>query len=421
RGAAVAPAVPKVVADAAEHLRTGRIHEMGTLLGGASAADAAEFDKHLDRTGLRRRFTAITKGIPSGKGSGMVSFRNATNQWTDPEVAQVESAFRRVPADHRAGLKGVHRWRRAVAPVGTLDTEGGESFTGTGKMRIYDRGVTGSFGSPLPGSSLAGHDTTLPAGTPGGPVSSLEYTATHELGHFVAASKAPAYSAFKTAAGYREVSQLALPGHLSQYPGAAADLIAKGPKFTADLGEYTYRKHPDIPGHYLGTRKGAVPGSANSAVDPLNAYAHTKPGEHFAELYAQMVHAPEMTHDAYVAQPAAAVKTAQQALDAHDQARAQRSGLGKLWNYRADSNARAVLQGGLAEAQAQQAVRAGAHRVMREDVFGVTPAVVAAKRHTLQGRGQTLARRRAHFDSRVHAASTPQQLDELHRQAMRVR
>lgn len=103
-------------------------------------------------------------------------------------------------------------------------------------------------------------------------------------------------------------------------------------------------------------------------------------------------------------------------------ARSERSFIGRVWNRRSDATARQALQDQLTEAQGQQAVRANAHRVMREDVFGVTGDVVNPKRRELRGRNRKiLERRQDYFDARRDMASTPQPLDELHRQAMGVR
>ncbi len=412
------PAVSPLVNQAADHLRNGRIHEMATTMLGATAAQTREFNAHLDRSGLRQRYTRATNGVPSGRGSGRVDFRNATGTWSDDEVGQVETAFSMVPADHLHGLGGVHRWRRAVQPVGAADTEGGESFTANGRMRLYNHGATGNFGATLPDSALAGHDRTQaqgPAGQPNpGQVRSLEYTATHELGHFVSASKAAAFQNFKTAAGYEDVAPAAVAGRLAAYDGAAAHLLAN-PQAGVTVGAHNFRAHPTLPGQFLGRVLGGVPPGA------VHNYARTQPGEHFAELYAQMVHAPEMAHRDYVTAPQPAVAAARQALAAHDAMRANRSYASQLWNVRSDAATRQGLQNRLDEANTVLRARQGAHRVMRQQVFGLTDAVVAGKRRELRGRNRRiLARRQAYFDAHQGVAATPQQLAEVHRQAMRV-
>lgn len=402
---------------AVDHLRQGRIYEMATAHAALSPAEQAQFQRRVDHTRLRDRMNRVQGGVASGLGTGVADFRHGTADWTAPEVAEVENAFARVPDDHRAGLTSVNRWRRGPNPVGQADTEGGETFAGRGELRIYDQGVNGAFGAPLAASSLARHDTTLPAGAPGGPVSSLEYTATHELGHVVASSKPAAYTAFRNAVGYRTISDAQLGTDLAGYDGAAGHVRAGG---RADVAGQTYRRSPEVANSHLVHPVGAIPGSPSPALDPLNAYAHTQPGEHFAELYAQMVHAPEQAHQQYVQQPAADVANAQAALAAHDTARSQRGMFSKLWNRKSDAATRQTLADRLAEAQAAQQSRAGAHRVMRQDVFGVTPAAVAAERTQVRGKNaRTRDRRRAWFDQRSAVASTPQHLEELRRQAMR--
>lgn len=279
--------------------------------------------------------------------------------WSTPELEQVQASLSQLP--HLQGKKAFERIERAQSKNG--ETKGGQFFGD--HIKIYDKAMT-----PAEGYSKNEPRTNVPdelRRKHGDMIGALEYTLTHEIGHGAEANKPEAFKKFKESAGW------------------GAD--GKGGS-------------PEIPTEEeTGSRRWE--------------YARGNAQEHFAEVYAKAVHAPEKVHADLVENPTRI------ATDARADVNQRRAAIARL---KADPSADPAqlsamsaelepLEGEALAAENTAKQRTQQFNIMRNDVFGTDKAVGAAvSRLRVRNVGDDAI---AEFEKNAAKVSTPDQVAAL--------
>ena len=243
-------------------------------------------------------------------------------------------------------------------------------------------------------------------GDHGAQVGEVEYAVTHEIGHDVAHDHRAAFEKFEHAAGWNTQTKQQVRAE-----GGIEDNVHTTDKPTA-VGDKLYTRKDD--GRYVSVDRAAIPATEETHTGRWD-YAHQSPDEHFAEVYAMAVQAPELLYADYVARPAQHLREVRAQL-ADIRARLVHAPPGSPQHQAALLEAQRAQQKVTAAEQAQ-AQRRALFDIMRNDVFGADKAtrlaVARLRRRNLDAAAlQT-------FEQDAARASTPEQVAQLEREAAR--
>lgn len=279
-------------------------------------------------------------------------------------------------------------------------------------MNVFD----GTFGGPY----RATDETSVLGQHEKNPLTPGEEALTHEIGHSVDALLPDAARDFAQAAGWekytndQEVKNALLT---DQAQNAEADTLIDELNGDRKLetrprkfhGNFEYMVNPDGAGFYR-RRLNRMPGDAQTPEAGFSHidYARTSPKEHFAEMYAHMIHVPERTYRDYVQSPEQReIEARTRHLDLVEAAKGDQS----------QEGARDLAYQNYQEAQAQRIALGTQWNIMREQVFGVTDARVKQevpnlKRNAMKmGLDAEAAERE--LAARAHQVATPEQIVPL--------
>lgn len=403
--------------------------------GGVSEDDRRQEIQQLDADRRRAREVELEHGVSilptRPRGAGLEADQGEFRAFSQPELGQLGGILARLPAAHLAGNENLNFIRRQQrgpqADLGAL-YKSGESG-----LDIYDQPQGVTYRATGEESELGEHDA-------GHRVTPLDEVATHEIGHAVERQYPQAFAKIKEAAGWSEYrtaddAKAALRAHdmsrFSAWRGISALEASRNASFHEQQplvhNGYEYRAHPDKAGQFTRRRLNRMPGDAatpESAGRSHVDYAKTSPNEHFAELYAQMVHVPERTYADYVQGPKDRLDAALQlhtasatahlaAIGAHGEASQQAREAKRLM----DARERVV-----AERWEQHHALSKQWDVMREEVFGVNQQAVEEQEASIrtQARQRNLDEDAAarHFQLHARKAATPRQLRRLGERAL---
>lgn len=354
--------------------------------------------------------------------------------WSKGELEQIASGLDRLPKEATTDnpmLKEIRRSKmrrdfdsKAGKWVDDKDVGGDH---GDGVITIYDTGVTGSYRHTGQTSELGDHHKGKK--TPHGPVSPLEETIVHEVGHDIHDLHPEAMDKLKKTTGWSDVANSAALKTQLKAAGlsdAAADAKIKeleGQRANnygqegITVNGTTYKVDPYSNGGFLSHKEKAIPKGAEWD------YARTNYKDHFAEMYASAVHTPEALHRDLVEAPGknlAAKEKEEQKLTEKLKA-LQASG-------KADPKKVAKLEDDIKAAKADvtqakevQKMYEDQWKIMREDVFHMSDAKVdegakALEGHVPAGKEKQAAKLQAEFKAKADKVVTPQQLEELEKQ-----
>ena len=237
--------------------------------------------------------------------------------WSDSELTQISNAMARMPASHTTHnpmLQEVRRSEMAVRNGVNKPNIGGDH--GGGVIRVYDTGVNGNYRHT--GDQPEHVDPSVSTQTP---LTPLEETIVHEVGHDVHDQNDDAFRRFQAACGWQTGQTNAQLTTAGVSAAQLADLTA-GNVSEVEVNGRVYRVDPyltnaDGTPRFVGYDQGSIPTTANGATPNQTGgndtweYARTNPKDHFAETYQKAVHMPEtLAHD-LVDAPAARVATAE--------------------------------------------------------------------------------------------------------------
>ena len=207
-------------------------------------------------------------------------------EWTAPELREVQSSLSQLPAEHVQGSR-FERLHRTIASH-AIQSQGGV-YEGD-RISIYDNAHRGPDNDKHPKYRRAGGDE----------IGWLEYSITHEIGHDAERQHASAFKKFQKAGGWETVEGANLPLPATERErlelrrrGAVTkpgDVMVEGKDYTPA---------GDKEGRYHRVDDGVIPESSHWR------YAKTNAQEHFAEVYAKAVHAPEVVYQDMVIAPSA--------------------------------------------------------------------------------------------------------------------
>ncbi len=268
-------------------------------------------------------------------GSQQVPWPSERRIWNETELAQLETALSRVPAEHVRDNPALHEIlraddarARATAAGPWVKREGVLAEAGQGVVRLFDAGA--AYDPALcrnanpatmrtePLSELAGH---LPPGTGAparpavvtgidrnAPTSRLDEVLTHELGHTVHQGDPGLWQSWLAAGSWEELNAKTLLQRLEAVHGsnggafgrvALLEALRDSPydvRPTETDGKRTYEVDPYGEG-YWGYETGSVPPGV------AHGYARSAPEEDFAEGFTKAIHQPEKFHEDLVATP----------------------------------------------------------------------------------------------------------------------
>lgn len=327
--------------------------------------------------------------------------------WAKEELEQVQAALAQLPDAHIHDAKTFATLtRRATRHF--MDTKSGQ-YNGD-SIDIYDRANTHAQDHDGGKRELVGDELRQQHGET---VGSVEYTVTHEVGHDVHADHAKAFKKFQEAAGWRTVDVAAL-----HKAGLSQDSIDKldARRRHADTvgGEVVANGKVYEPGgeaEYYERDKSAIPD------DKGWEYGKTNPKEHFAEVYAKAVQAPESLYSDLVTKPGDAARSARAEVAKRQQAmKALEADTSPDAPARLEAlQAQLVVLTRAAEAADKTArQRASEFGVMRNDVFATDKAVAKAAARLRARNVKDDAVRM--FEQRATHASTPAQVAQLERE-----
>jgi len=336
----------------------------------------ARKDRELD-VEMKHNINLTAESAPRADGS--------TVQWSEDEIGAVDTALDKLPTSQADGRNSVDTYtRKANRGPAIIDSKGGE-YHGNNSVDIYDK----AHAQP----------TDRPPSTAG-----VEYSVTHEIGHDVAHDHGATFKKFEKTAGWQSGDEKALAKQGITYD----DLDGAG------SGIETHGKHikRDDHGTYQEVDATALP-SHDETGDNQWKYAANNAQEHFAELYAMAVEAPDVLYRDYITHPAARVaeltglvREEQQTLASTPQGKQH------------DDLAAMLAENRSALATAEKAVvqRRAIFDIIRNDVFGADKSTQAAHQR-LQKRGAS-AEQIQSFEQKAAAVSTPNQIAAVEREIM---
>jgi hypothetical protein len=304
--------------------------------------------------------------------------------WSKDEATQLGASLSKLPDEHVHDENSVEKYvRRANRAL--LDTRGGQYEHN--EISIFDHSH-----DAIPGRAQA---------------SSVEYDVTHEVGHEVETENEEAFAKFQKVAGWETYKDR----HALEKKGIADDDIREMGK-PHPVGDKIYTKNDD--GSYNAADVTAIPSIGESRTDRWK-YAATGAKDHWAEVYAMAVETPDLLYSDLIVKPAEHVRELRETLAA------QRDAIRKVGTASSKGFALTLqLQETEKELiRAEKAVkqRREIYAIIRNDVFHGDKNTHAAIER-LKQRGATDDAIKA-FEDKAARVSTPQQIAELERGAMR--
>ncbi|MEO1088297.1 MAG: hypothetical protein AAFY88_29045, partial [Acidobacteriota bacterium] len=335
-----------------------------------TAGQHGEYMEHLRAQGREAEFDKKRLGerVPVHDNP---RFYNRTADWTDGDIAAMQSVWQTLPADHSRDIAAVNRDVQSQRePLSDNPSEGGESQTLIGAMHIFDKGAGGDFGAAF---------SENPDRITGDVTNSLRYVTAHETGHFAgkldATGHAPAderdrlENRFKALTGAQSgIQDRDLDGHLDRLRLSDEQKLAVYSGLEA-------RNHAVVAGRHFHYSGGRTAISGHLPAGDEYGYSGSKSEEHFAELYAQMAQAPEKAHRDYVSGPEAQARAAEDALAA----RLRTSGFSRFGSFLSSgATSESELRTAALRARARADNLAAQHAFMRRETFGLSDAAVQA-------------------------------------------
>lgn len=335
--------------------------------------------------------------------------------WTEKELAQIDASLERLPDEHvdaNRKLKEIKREDVYVDASGKKSPGTGGTHSSSGVITIYDSGLKGKYRATGETSELGGHSKKKgrgPAPAAGaGPLSPLEETLVHEIGHDVAKivqipipgpgnKKEDVEDTFARLSGWESLTKQnvidALKVDMSedQAKKKVKKLEKDRKKDYYDRtqlrqGKWVYLIDPYDSTRYCRYKAGFIPGDKDSPESSRKThtdYARSNPADHFAEMYTHMVHVPERTYKDYVELPFARMEKAK---EKYNEARAAHQKLvdkkaaGETVSDKSLDKAKTARDKAKEEydlRKEQYEAMKAQWDLMKEKVFGVTPAVIA--------------------------------------------
>ncbi|HEX6901168.1 MAG TPA: hypothetical protein VF789_15695 [Thermoanaerobaculia bacterium] len=331
------------------------------------------------------------------------------------EIGILDSVLSRLPRGHIADNPQLEFFQRQPRHP-SFKLRGAEYSRGERRVNVFDDTFTGPYRATGETSYLGAHDKDHRL-TPG------EEALTHEIGHSVDALLPGAATAFSQAAGWERFAGNAEVKEALMIAGAeegeAQDRIqilnedrALETRRRVFHGGFEYMVDPDD-GNKAGfyrRRLNRMPGDDKTLESGFSHidYARTSPKEHFAEMYAHMIHVPERTFRDYVHDPEQRESAAHvRYLDLLEAA--------KLDDSQVEGRDRAKLE--YDEALEQRKALGSQWDIMREHVFGVTGDVVNQEvlklRKAASENGIDPELAEGHLRARAREAATPAQVHRL--------
>lgn len=356
--------------------------------------------------------------------------------WSTQELTQVLSGLDRLPPDatrDNANLKEIRRSgvaERFNATSGAWDAKpnvGGDHQSGV--IRIYDTGVSGNYRHTGDTSEIADHRAGQQ--TPRGPITPVEETIVHEIGHDIHDINPVAMKNFMSAAGWDNYGEAQLKASLLQAGKTEDEAKQIVAQLNAERGKhYSQRAGIDVSGqHYMvDPYSGGFLSHQVGGVAPGTSwgYAQSNPQDHFAETYAKAVHVPEQLHRDLITRPKAECdRFAKQQADAQKSLAEIRAlkdrGLATLADVQEAEKALKSATEGLNQAERSKTALETQWRIMREDVFGVNQGTVTQSAQALEqkippGKEELGKQLKNEFALRAEAVMTPQQLENLQKE-----
>ncbi|HMU41525.1 MAG TPA: hypothetical protein PKE31_21145 [Pseudomonadota bacterium] len=396
-------------------------------------AERKQLEHEIERKHLVNLTNDVTSAGNDGKDGKPKVAPTQRRTWSVKELTEVSSGLDRLPPEatrDNANLQEIRRSgvaERFNNSSGAWDQKpniGGDH--GGGVVRIYDTGVTGNYRHTGDTSDLADHRAGQQ--TPHGPVTPLEETIVHEIGHDIHDINPVAMKNFMAAAGWDNYSEAQLKASLlksGKTEDEAKQIVAQ---LNAERGKhYSQRTGADVGGqHYMidpysgGFLSHTVGGVASGQTW---GYAESNSKDHFAETYSKAVHVPEQLHNDLITQPKAecdrwskqqgdAQKSLEQVRTLKEQGKATEA------DVKEAEKALKSAQEGLAKAEQSRTALEAQWRIMREDVFGMNQGVVADSAKVLEqqippGKEELGKQLKAEFELKAEAVMTPQQLEAL--------
>jgi hypothetical protein len=388
--------------------------------------------KDVEKLAQRKHLVNITNDVDNAgtPGSGAVKPTERVT-WSKQELEQIASGLDRLPPGATAGnplLKEIRRSKmRKDFDSGTSSWEdqpnvGGDH--GGGVITVYDAGVHGNYRHTGQTSQLGDHHKGKKA--PHGPISPLEETIVHEVGHDIADLNSASMDKLKATTGWGDVGdKAALKAKLMGAGLSDADAEARiseleGQRDTygapgITVGGVTYHVDPYSSG-FISHNEGGVP--AGEEWD----YARMSYHEHYAELYAKAVHVPERLHRDLVEKPAKDVeakdKSRRKLATRIEQLR--KSGASPAQVAKVEEQLKHA-EADLEKAKREKDMHEQQWQLMREDVFGVTDDAVDNSADSLMKDVPKAKRKKAQklekeFKQRAERVATPHQLEALEKE-----
>lgn len=367
-----------------------------------------------DKIFLQARELELQQGVSvrAAKPSHLRELGSEYQTFSSGELTTLESVLKRLPRSHVADNPQLEFFQRQPRHP-SFKLRGAEYSKGERRVNVFDDTFTGPYRATGETSYLGQHDKEHPL-TPG------EEALTHEIGHSVDARFPEVAADFAQAAGWERFADgEEVKGALltSGAEDIEAQSLIDGLNQERALetrqrvfhGGFEYMVDPDD-GHkkaFYRRRLNRMPGDPRTPESGFSHmdYARTSPKEHFAEMYAHMVHVPERTYQDYVQGPEqremAARKLYLDLVEAAQQDETQ-------------EGARDSAEARYHEAKAQREALGRQWDVMREGIFGVGDELVSKEiprlRKNAQKNGLDPNAAEANLMARAREAATPRQI-----------
>ena len=340
--------------------------------------------------------------------------------WDQSELTQIDNALARMPDDHvkhNPMLKEIRRSEIRTDDGVDKPNVGGDHSGGV--IRIFDTGVNGLYRHT--GDQPQSVDTNTNTNTP---LTPLEETIVHEIGHDVHDQNADAFDRFKGSVGWQE-SQSDAAVKAAGLTDAQITALKTGNQSQVVVGGKVYQVDPyhtnaDGTPLFVVYNDGAIPSTTNGATPNQTyghdtwSYARTNPMDHFAESYQKAVHMPEtLAHDLLDA-PQARVASATMARDAAkgslDTLKAQNPPP-SADQLKAAEDALKAQEDALSDAKSDQGAQQTQWDILRKDIFHSDTATAEAVKR-LEAKG-VAPDKIADFKSKAGRLQTPDQIGVL--------
>lgn len=434
----IAATTEKEVDEETQHM----LHLLHSKKGKVSAADVERLAsrKALESKIELKHLVNLTNDVDNpGTPHADTSMPTERVTWSKAELEQVASGLDRLPPDATTNnplLKEIRRSKvrqdfNSTTNAWDKDPDVGGDH-GSGVIRIFDSGVKERYRHTGQTSELGDHHKGQK--TPHGPISPLEETIVHEVGHDVDDLNKTASDKFRAVTGWKQDApdRATLKAKLQAAGLSPADADAKinqlelerannygGEGITVKGTTYKIDQYDRNNTGYTSHKEGAVPKGDPNRKDDEWDYARTNSSEHFAELYSKAVHVPERLHRDLIDRPKQEIQT-KHAEELRLQARLAKLRAGKATPQQitAVEGQLKQTQESLAKAQQQQTMLQEEWHIMREDVFHTTDQKVNDSAAHLIANVPPEKQKKAlklqnEFKKKAESLMTPLQLQEL--------